>query len=125
MAPKNRKFLSSAIVLGAAGAMTFIATPASADEPVGRQRVSGFMTCASGEQVGIVSKGIGTITRAWTTGGGPNPVYERSTSVNALYATATSYTHQQTVTWYIEAGPPGGASGYYGLADDTNYAFCV
>lgn len=125
MARRNRKFLSLAVALGAAGTMTFTASPANADEPVGRQRVSGFMTCPAGQQVGIVSKAIGTVTRAWTTGGGPNAEYERSTSSSTLYVTATSFTHQQAVTWYIEASPPGGADGLYGLADDTNYAFCT
>jgi len=125
MARRNRKFLSPAVALGVAGAMIFMASPANADEPVGRQRVSGFMTCPAGQQVGIVSNGIGTVTRAWTTGGGPNAEYERSTSFYTLYATATSFTYQQAVTWYIEASPPGGADGLYGLADDTNYAFCT
>lgn len=104
----------------------FMATPASADEPVGDQRQSGFMTCAPGEQVGITSYSIGTVTRAWTTGGGPDPVYEHSTSASTEYSFVTSYTHEQAVTWYIEANPPGGFGGYYGLGGESDdRAFCA
>lgn len=124
---RNRlRSLRGALAFAVAIPLTFAATSASADELDGRQRYSGFQTCPAGQQVGITSHGIGTITVGWTTGGGPNAQYESKTFFNTLSYHTTTYTHERALTWYIEANPPGGHAGYYGLGSAIgNSAFCA
>ena len=106
-------------------AASLLMAPAAAAGPIGPTRASGYLTCPAGQAVYIESYASGLITHGWTTGGGPNPVYDSVEYFQGWFGINYTNSGAQNVTWYIQVDPhPGGEDTAYGMGDGANGAFC-
>lgn len=105
-----RLAIASILVASSATLTSQTAVSAHPDGPLSER---GYTACPAGSEVVIESKGIGTITVAWST---TNLFgWKSATYYNYLGYFRYTFTGQRAVYWRVRASTPGGVGGHYGL----------
>ncbi len=124
----RKRTLKASVATGLATlgfAASVLIAPAATAGPIGPTRASGYLNCPAGQTAHIESYASGLITHGWTTGGGPNPVYDSAEYFQGWFGFNYTNTGAQNVSWYIEVDPhPGGEDTAYGMGNGANGGFC-